>query len=346
VEILKVSDWELKNQLRDAIGTTDKKSDIITPRGNYLAYSVKADVRKISKEQASYFLSHCHYKYQRNTQKKQVAFLSDQMIRGRFHPTAPIIFADCKSSNNLYLLNGYHTLNAIVNTDCIYDMVIVTFNVSSDKEASAIYTHIDIGRNRSGKDRLKATEIADEVGVSGHHIGRSVSALKYMAAGFPADFAKGKIAIEDELNLIREWKEEVYFFFEFFNNSQGPKHIKSRVLIVPVLCLSFIIFRYDIDNAIEFLSRVIDGIGLSGSDPRLKLRDRLIETTRTVDNRKKVSNGYIANSFARCWNSYIKGEELQFFRITPAQMQRNLILENTPLDGSIKTFDFMKVKII
>jgi hypothetical protein len=302
---------------------------------------VEAFTKVIGYNEATYILNNCHFEFQRSVGKAQVNFLADQMANKRFHPTSAMIFSVFE--DRFELVNGYHTLNAIITSQCAYNMVIVCFYVDSTDETREIYTHIDIGKTRVASQRLKALDLSSDLGVPNTIVGRATSAMRYISNGFPAAYVSKKFAIEDEKKLLLIWKDEIFLFYELLSSCSLSSFIKNRALIAPVLSLYLIVMRYDFDNAVEFISGVVEGANLDDSDPRWVLRERLIETARSKGKRINVNNGHISRAVAKCWNNFVTGEKIKVIRITGSMVQNNIVLYNTPLDGSINTFDFMKV---
>jgi hypothetical protein len=309
-------------------------------------YKIKTEVETIDAKRATWLLENCHFEFQRDTNtstaKNWIDFLARQMIKGRFHPTSPLIFAVSKNNKFNYLLNGYHTLKAIVKSDCTFIMVIVTFYVENKKEASVLYTHIDIGKNRTGSQRLTALEIAKELDVKITYIGKATSAIRYIVSGFPNSHAKTMLAIEDEVYFLREWKAEIFFYFDIYKEVTVSEAMKQRVLIAPVLAPSIVVLRYDFDNATTFIKRMMNGAGLDSDSPILKFRDRLIETRRLAGSTNVVTQGHLSRAFAKTWNAFVKGQSMAQLKVGNKEVEKNIILNNTPLDGSKDTFQFMK----
>lgn len=310
-------------------------------------YKVEAEVKRIDAKMATWILENCHFEFQRDTNtsssKNWINFLAVQMTKGRFHPTSPLIFALSDDNKFNYLINGYHTLKAVIKSNSSFDMVISTFSIKDKKEASILYTHIDIGKNRTGAQRLSAMEAAKELGIKSSYVGKSISAIKYIISGFPNNRLMPILATEDELDLLREWKAEIFFFFDIHKEVTMTTVMRERVLISSVLAPSLVVLRYDFDNATNFLRSMMDGAGLNPDSPILKFRDRLIETRRIKGLiGTGATKGYLSRAFARSWNTYVDNGDMSRLVVRDSEIEKNIVLKNTPLDGSRDTFQFMK----
>ena len=85
--------------------------------------------------------------------------------------------------------------------------------------------------------------------------------------------------------------------------SQGTNRVASRSLLMAVYLL---IRENNEERAREFIARVIDGVGLADKDPRLLVRERLLEDKRT----RQFWPAKGAELLLRAWNAHRRGQPM------------------------------------
>ena len=123
--------------------------------------NIATNLTKITPQLATDYLSDkYHYPFNRNVKKLHVAFLADAMAKKRFDPTAQIAFA-CVPNEKDYLINGQHTLKAIIKCDLAHTLNVIKYNVKTFDDVHSLFSHYDIGTNRTFGDSVRAFGVAE-----------------------------------------------------------------------------------------------------------------------------------------------------------------------------------------
>ena len=167
---------------------------------------------RIDSERAKHLLSQ-NYKNQRPVRDKQVKFLAEAMLKGEF-TTNNVIIARHIQSGEETVINGQHTLLAIIASNEAQSMSVSVYDVDSDADISLLYSTVDIGVQRTQSDTLRAFETSNQTGISGSNLNKIVAAVKYVNAGFPASGTAGinKLSPKETNEICLDWADN---FLEF-----------------------------------------------------------------------------------------------------------------------------------
>lgn len=271
----------------------------------------------ITPKQAELWLSSV-YEGQRRVRQYHVNHLASEMKKGKFMPTAVIHF--CMLNGKPHLVNGQHTLRAIVESQVPQKLTVVRVSVTSELELARMYMSYDIGIKRSLKDAIKALGLEEITGLSYDHISKLCSACTWIERGFHYRFIKTLenrkvLPFEDQINLAQPWFDEYKMVF----NTISPcgSTIRNKIQKNSVLSVALITFRYRPQNAEDFWRQVAQDDGLRISDPRKTLHNYLlkyVDITRVSSGDKRqyiVHPDTFSRAVARAWNGFMSGEELK-----------------------------------
>lgn len=166
-----------------------------------LAKTIKAEVHVIDKVWASEKLTLWHYELQRNLMQQNVARLSEEMRRGRFVIGTPIFICQTPDKNR-FIVNGRHTLTAIVETGIALPLVLIFASVPTMDAVGRIYATFDIHRVRSYAASWKAFKGEDATTLEK----KSLTGIPHILADFKATAAAfALLSREDRMELLKDY---------------------------------------------------------------------------------------------------------------------------------------------
>jgi len=276
------------------------------------------------------------YEFNRKVKPHHVEFLADAMEKGRFDPTSQIAFA-CIPNEKDYIINGQHTLSAIIKSNLPQTLNVVRYIVSSLDEVHSLFSHYDIGYLRSFADSVRAFGVADNTGLNHTQIKQTAAALRYMKSGFPRGSASVKKSSEDMIQFIYDWNEEALLIFNLL--IAGEKKTNRRLKTSAVLSVLLVIMRYNPAKGAEFVSQVASDDGLRVGDPRKALNRYLRDTSKNTitTGKKSATNGQLARACAKSWNKFISNVNAKNINIRREEVSKPIVIKGTPYTGVHKT---------
>lgn len=284
---------------------------------------------EISPEVAKSYLDDL-YVHQRPLSLPHVKALAKVMKNGDFDPTSPIAIASMSGKEKVMLLNGQHTLRAVVESCTTQKLLVVYYDVENGKEMSRLYSHFDIGRKRTFADSVRAYGLAEQTGLLHTHIIKASAALRYMIDGFPRGKSRWGITNEELMELVTEWKDEINTYFDATYRSNGTTKVRSSS--AAPLAVQLIILKHQPDKGIEFVGQSVLDDGLSLDDPRKALYKYFGSVATSARSTGKVpqTNGQMARAVAKCWNAYYSKSTLTRVNIKPAVESKPFPIKGTP----------------
>lgn len=262
-----------------------------------------------------------------------VAFLAEEMRRGHFEPTALIALA--QHNGHAAIVNGNHTLRAIVASGVTLDLPIETYRVETAQEVRDLYAAFDIGRKRIRSDSFRAYDALTVLGIAGitpADVNALASAVQFIAQDF--DIQKGhkhKMGSRDLLALMRPWAAS-YGALLGIVGKRDYKEWYSRVAKRRAVCaVALFTMRYQPERAARFWSSIALG-NVTPKSPTLRLRDYLLTTNvmgggKTANQQENVTR--MARVVAYYWNKYYEGKQVGALRVDE---KAPVLILGTPLD--------------
>lgn len=214
------------------------------------------------------------------------------------------------------LLDGQHRLQACVRAGTPFETLIVSGLTEKD------FHTIDSGCARSAGDALQLEGVTDA---------SVVAAASRIAINYRRRFSlKQRVSTPDivEFVLLNPYIETCVHFGRIANSHRGLLIAPSP--LAAVLFLSGVGRR---DQAESFVQGLQSGTDLKKGDPRLALRDRIIEDRRKASmERRFLSSTWWFALITAGWNAYLGGEKLDKLRI-PTHPVTGALLECTPAGG-------------
>lgn len=252
------------------------------------------------------------YSRQRDISANWVAVLSREMALGRF-TTNTIKYAVLGTER--YMINGQHTLTAIIKAGVSLPLPVEEFFVDSDEDIAMLYAHEDLQRKRGFADSMRAFDMPERLGLTRTYIENVASALKWCKSNFGADSKMFRSITQDDL---REWVPNWAWEMKQMLRAISPCDSASRNLVLKqsVLSVALMTLRYSPDKATEFWRQVAQDDGLSRDDPRKTVREWLKNNTiRPTNTSQSVSPISVSRYVALGWNAWYEGRPLKILRV-------------------------------
>lgn len=262
-----------------------------------------------------------NYAHQRPVSQAHIAKLAEAMRRETF-TTNTIKFA--MYSDNRCMVNGQHTLRAIVASGKSIILPVQDFVVDGEPDIQSLYYHEDTNRKRTFADSVRVLDFVKETGLSNDQIVKGASALKWMKCSFGVDrVAYDSITQDDLLELVPLWKWEIKAIYSAI--TPCSKEIRQVILKQPVFSVALVTMRYAPREAREFWRQVAQDDGLEKHDPRKSIAQWL---SKNLPRRGRfiasAQEPYVASrAIAIAWNTWCAGRELKalFVRDTMKPME-------------------------
>ena len=237
--------------------------------------------------------------------QKHVEFLASEMLKGRFQDHARIEFADCAENGRRYIVNGNHTLRAIVLAGRPQRVTVEYVQCPTMGEVRVRYATYDINRVRNRADSLRAYDAIAMFGADAqsNYVKQLSAAVGFIMDGFVKSSIKRSTA--DILVAMNPWAEAYTALVGVVGKSSRGQRITNRRA---VLAVALVTMRYQPELAARFWRDVADGAGLKIKSPAWQLREYLSEATMIGG---PIPNGVeiavMAKTVAYCWNKYFEG---------------------------------------
>lgn len=261
--------------------------------------------------------SYNHAEFQRNINQSRVLTLARRQRDGRFHGN-DISFAIFEG--RIYLINGQHTLSAMVVSGKTVNNVYKVFKCSTIEQLACAWAQFDDGGTRTRKQVAK--NYRQVLGQEWNEdaialVSIACSLIKY---GTTALATAGNV--EDRIKLIPEFGRpaegvrDVVFSGEPVKKKSKECRMLNKGPIAHAMLLCFV---KDFKAAQMFWSSVKTGIGFdSESDPRHVLRRYLEElslsNTNVGKNKQKDNNDVVTGKCLVAWNLYRNQEQVPIKR--------------------------------
>jgi hypothetical protein len=173
-----------------------------------MASSVTARVELITPAIADRWLKVGAYEHQRRISDVEVRELTAEMQRGRFQKGTSVALAEIKG--RYFLVNGQHTLSAIVRSGIDIPLTVQRFTCQNMGEVGRVYSRLDIQRKRSPAARLMALGLGKELALGDRDITALNAAVKLLNLNFRAVNAGASSMGPDIFGILRSadvWAE-------------------------------------------------------------------------------------------------------------------------------------------
>ena len=270
---------------------------------------IEASVRHVGPAGAQRILEQMSFERQRKMQTANIRRLSNELMAGRYIEGSALTMCKLPDGTTI-LINGHHTLTAIVRTGVSRRLTVIILSVPSMQEVIDIYSTFDLHSSRTWGDALRAA------GVEGHVplAGKILPALGIIGSSFRfGKMDKGNVihSRQVRISMLEDYAEEAGVMQAALLGA--PNQHSKAILRSPVLACALETVRYQRPRAYEFWRGVAQDDCLRKTDPRKALLRYLLSRTLTGGT---VAVSDHAKAVARSWNAYYRGDDLSVLRIT------------------------------
>lgn len=285
--------------------------------------------QEVDEKQASAWIDK-RYEHQRDISHAHVAELARAMFDGTFSPVTSIMLSNINGEQSL--LNGQHTLLAIIKSKKPQVLPIVYYTCETRAEEAELYYRTDRNRKRTLADSMRVTELPGKLGLSPTQIRDVSAALRHIKTNFGASSARQhQVSDDDLLEWIPLWAWEC----KSIHRAISPCTTRERSLILrkAVLSVALITMRYQSRAAKEFWGQVARDDALERADPRKTLRDWLTSAQRQGKAPgEKLRNNELSRGAILAWNAWREGRVLRY--IVPKDKFGIVQIDGTDYSGS------------
>lgn len=277
----------------------------------------QVSVQMITPSMANDILSSQTYDKQRNIAPTWMRYLSEEMKRGSFKQYTPIEFVKLPQNGRSTLIDGYHRLNAVINSGIATRFVVVETTVNSRDEMDRLYYRIDQGKRRTVADQLRVLDFESEYELTSTQLRRLASAVALIDAGWGA---KSIMHFDDREKLVREYAQECYHYFAITSSRRKEMRIayeRSSTLSVGLVTLKYSVKKYGLDKVEEFWEGVATNDGIAANDSRKWAYEHLLTAAikggggGPLGANVMYTARYSAKYIAHCFNSFMQGKTVR-----------------------------------
>lgn len=258
--------------------------------------------RRVTPATASEWFTHYHYAGQRPINKEHVARLVLEMKRNSFGGnTAAFRFLN----GHPFLINAYHTLHAIIESELPQVLLVDIQGVNSERDLELEYSRYDRGRVRTLTEAMPMDRLAAELCLTQTDVRAIGVAAPLVLSGFDrgtyrSDRAKWQSA-ERRLEFIEEWGATGKQFFAAIAFADSP--LSKLLRRAAAVAVGMATIKHAGTPAVEFWESAATEDGASRYTPARQVATVLREAPYTGGSHSIEG----ARLLARCWNAHASG---------------------------------------
>lgn len=244
-------------------------------------HHITQDFETMTGQLAQQILDTEAYIHQRKVDQSYVNEYALIMKRGEFRPGTEIVFVRYKGTR--MLLNGQHTLHAIIRSGLALRVSVVTYEVTEEWMIHALYLTFDRNRLRSFEQLYQAHNFGPQFNLNQTQVRHLGSAMPLLMTGFQSidtfrQQHKGLLHSGPiRMQLMESFVDEMVWYSEVIHGC--PKEMSGCLRRASVLALALVTFRFTGDDAARFWHNVAFDDGLATNDPQKKVHYFLRETS-------------------------------------------------------------------
>jgi hypothetical protein len=301
--------------------------------------------RHVDPALAQQWLDNYLFSRQRKLRPHHVAALASIMRQGQFREGTPLSFAIL--DGHRHLVNGQHTLHAIVASGKTLRLNIEEHDCVTMEEVADLYSSFDIPMRRTGSDMFTAYDFAATYNLTTNMVDALAGAIPIIIGGFMPN-TRGK---EHPCNLYISnphnkqaamglWADPARAYFQTFLGNI-PAQVRWQSQRAMVAAVGIITFRYQPVAAKEFWGRVATRLRLEADMPEYRLINYLTPSQETG-----LRQGFMySRAVAAAWNAAFSGRTLSR-GLVPRHITKPMLIAGTPFDGKRNIMYFKDERLL
>lgn len=285
--------------------------------------------KEVTPEMAKYWLENNSYTGQRSIRPRHVEYIAQAIDHNLFRKNTVITF--CVLGNKHFLVNGYHTLSAIIKRDKPFPLVLEDIEVSSMEEIAFIYSTFDRNLTRSHGDIFSGHNLAEKIHIPKGTLKSYSAGIAVLVTGF-TDVHKDTRSIQGALlknpeirvKFMLEYQKEARLYFEY--EKDVSKLTRSVLQRGHVIAIGLATYRYAEHLASKFWGLLKEDSRLDKNHPSKALLTWLQQTPP-----KKYPDARYSRYVAACWNAFVEGRNLS--KVYSRDEDLPILIQNTPFNG-------------
>lgn len=284
------------------------------------AFRPTEGITNVDPDLARTWLRDHKYEKQRKIRPYHVKNLANEMIANRFMEKTAIHF--CYFDGRFYLVNGQHTLSAIVLSEQSVNLIVVVYPCTTWTQVADYFARFDTHLTRQMSDSLYAHEIDRHFGVTKTQLSWITAAAIYYAymTNEISSKAATQITHDEKLSLVMKHGDAIN---DALKISDGFHNVTWVVRKTSLACTR-ILNDFDQAAAREFWRCTIEDDGLRRGDPRKALVE-LFRSAVTIGGgwgsyagRKTMTDPQWVKAISLAWNAFIDGRDLVILKTAGA----------------------------
>lgn len=265
-----------------------------------------------------------------------VTHLAKQMAESMFTPSATIALV--KWQKNVCIVNGNHTLRAIVLSNKAINLPVEWIPCKSEIEIRHLYATYDHNRTRVRSDSFRAYDAPYLREIRDSDKNALASAVMFMMDGFGRSRTLNRATVSHTylLEAMRPWVEPFGVLLSISGRGHSTTWYTRLVRRTSVCSVAIVTLTYQREKAIRFWTSVAEGVNLKKNSPALKLRDYLTEHVQQgqgVVGKEMIQPYKLASVSSYCWNKYYLDQPIVSLRVSFDKPVEILGLNSTELAG-------------
>lgn len=258
---------------------------------------------------------------------------ADKMRNGQWEPDAVTLMFAREPDKTITLVNGHHTLSAIVASGVSNRYKVRYIDVPDKAAIRVLYTKLDAGLVRSTPQRLHALGLDEKLGLPPKRLGKLHAAASVLLTGLGMWGAKTRPTKKDVnavAAVMQQYASEAKTLYGWLPTES---HVYTGMQRASVMASALHTIKCRRVQAEEFWTKVIDGTP-TGGDPRRELHDYLLRKDRAGHGGKLQRMDFAAVALA--WNAYLSGESVRLTDHKVKSVMDSIDLNNCPIRATIK----------
>lgn len=173
---------------------------------------------------AQSWLEQNSYSKQRKIRKLHVALLAREMRLGRFQPTAQVGFAILNDRE--ILVNGQHTLHAIIQSGLPQVVNVVYHEVDDEYEIAKLYFCYDIHKKRTFGEIAEAFDVSRRTELSTSQVTKVGAAVLFIATDF-SDKKTTEVPLMDRAELVVKYSDAAKAYYDAIR--RADREIEKKI---------------------------------------------------------------------------------------------------------------------